>query len=766
MSRICDQTQLGELLRQGGMVDRDGRYTFWLWAPQGSQAALAVKGQRFDPTHTGAPAPWHSWARVGQVSLKKGQRFSVELRLIQALGGEPASCFLAFSAERDFDPRRSFEVTRVFQREQGPAPDRRWAVRDGDTPWTLRAWPSREAWERRAAHIRQRLLVSLGLWPLPERTPLKPRLCGRLEREGYTVEKVWFESLPGFLVCGNLYRPRGKGPFPGIASPHGHWRGGRLEHSADCSIPGRCINLARQGHVVFSYDMVGYLDGDQLPHRRLGGRREELWGIGLMGLQLWNSIRGVDFLLSLEGVDPERLGCTGASGGGTQCFALTAADERVKASAPVNMVSAHMQGGCVCENQGHLRVEANNVEIAACMAPRPLLLVSATGDWTCHTPEVEYPAIRRVYQLYGAEERISQRQFEAGHNYHQGSREAVYAFFGRWFLGVDDPERFREKPFAVEKREALLVFADQARPAQVLDEAGLVRTLIGRSEKQLADLRPADGPGLARFRKAMAPALGHALSASWPAPEELQALNLGRARRKGLDVQRLLLGRREEGEQVPALWYLPRPFEPGRPAVLAVHPEGKAALADPERGQPGPLVAGLLAAGISVLAIDAFLTGEARGRREEGGPHFHTYNQATAACRVQDLLTALAFLDSAEEVGAVDLLGLGEAGPWCLLARGLAPGVRRAAIDFNFLAAGDDQVWAEELFVPALRSAGDLRTALALAVPAPLLVHQAGRGFPEDWARQVYRAAGREENLVVSARRLRWEAVLGWLTGE
>lgn len=766
MTQICNPARLGELLRQGGAVDQDGLYTFWLWAPQGSEAALEVKGQRFEPTHTGAPAPWYSWIRAGQVALKNGQPFPVGLRLQQGLG-EEAGVALAFSAEKGFDPRQSFEVSRVLQREPGPVTDRRWQVRDGDTPWTLRPWPSREVWERRAAHIRQRLLVSLGLWPLPERTPLKPRISGRQEREGYSVEKVRFESLPGFLVCGNLYRPAGKGPFPGIASPHGHWREGRLEHSADCSVPGRCINLARQGHVVFSYDMVGYLDSDQLHHHHPGfGRLEALWGIGLMGLQLWNSMRAVDFLLSLGEVDPGRLGCTGASGGGTQCFALTAVDDRVKASAPVNMVSAHMQGGCGCENQGHLRVEMNNVEIAACMAPRPLLLVSATGDWTCHTPEVEYPAIRQVYRLYGAEERVSEKQFEAGHNYHQGSREAVYAFFGRWFLGVDDPERFREKPFVVEKREDLLVFADQARPPHLLDQEGLVKALIQRSERRMQDLRPTDGSSLNRCKKALAPALGHALSAGMPAPGEVEAQNLGRARRPGLAVQRLLLGRRGEGDQIPALWYLTRPHQPGTPAVLVVHPEGKAALADMRRGQPGPLVADLLGEGYSVLAIDLFLTGEARGLRPEQGPHFHTYNQSTSACRVQDILTALAFLDSTEEAGAVDLLGLGAAGPTCLLARGLAPGVRRTAADFNYLAAGDDRAWAEELFVPAIRRVGDLRSALALTAPGHLLVHRTGKGFPEDWARAAYRAAGKEERLVVAGRRLKWEAVLEWLSAQ
>ena len=226
-----------------------------------------------------------------------------------------------------------------------------------------------------------------------------------------------------------------EGPFPGIACPHGHWGRGRLENTELGSIAGRCINFARQGMVAFSYDMVGYNDSDQFVHREIGGRREALWGIGALSLQLWNSIRVVDFLASLADVDAERIGCTGASGGGTQTFLLMAVDERIKAAAPVNMVSAFMQGGCRCENQGHLRLDINNVEIASCMAPRPLLMVSCTGDWTANTPEVEFPAVRAIYGLYGAQNKVSEVQIDAPHNYNQPSREAVYAFFKRHLLG-------------------------------------------------------------------------------------------------------------------------------------------------------------------------------------------------------------------------------------------------------------------------------------------------------------------------------------------
>ena len=376
------------------------------------------------------------------------------------------------------------------------------AAKHVSTPWALRRYRTLAEWEQRAAAIRRHILVCTGLWPLPEKTPLKAQVFGRIEREGYAVEKVFFESLPGFFVCGNLYRPLGEGPFPALACPHGHWGRGRLENTELGSIAGRCINFARQGMVAFSYDMVGYNDSDQFVHREIGGRREALWGIGALSLQLWNSIRVIDFLASLADVDAERIGCTGASGGGTQTFLLMAVDERIKAAAPVNMVSAFMQGGCRCENQGHLRLDINNVEIASCMAPRPLLLVSCTGDWTANTPEVEFPAVRAIYGLYGERNKVSEVQIDAEHNYNKPSREAVYAFFKRHLLGGQG--RVAEQPFAVEQDEDLLVFSGREKPAHALDSQGVFAAVIARSEKQLASsvgisshpsLPVADAPG-------------------------------------------------------------------------------------------------------------------------------------------------------------------------------------------------------------------------------------------------------------------------------
>jgi hypothetical protein len=250
-------------------------------------------------------------------------------------------------------------------------------------------------WKQRAAYLREHVLASAGLLPLPERTPLGPEVFGEIKRSDYSVAKVYFESLPGFFVTGNLYRPAGNGPFPAILAPHGHWAYGRLENTSLNSVPGRAINLARPGFVVFTHDMVGYGDSRQVPHT-FGGRRENLWGLSLAGLQLWNAIRSLDFLESLPYVRREAIGVTGESGGGTQTFLLAAVDDRVAVAAPVNMISLHMQGGCLCENAPGLRLDTTNVEIAATIAPRPVLMVSATGDWTKNTLEREYPAVRAI----------------------------------------------------------------------------------------------------------------------------------------------------------------------------------------------------------------------------------------------------------------------------------------------------------------------------------------------------------------------------------
>jgi len=357
-----------------------------------------------------------------------------------------------------------------------------------------------EAWARRAQYLREHVLASAGLMPMPERMPLRPVIFDEVAHQDYTVSKVYFESLPGFFVTGNLYRPIGAGPFPAVLSPHGHWTYGRLENTAINSGPGRAIGLARQGFVVFTHDMVGYGDSRQVPHT-FGGQRESLWGLGLGGLQLWNGIRALDFLETLPYVRRDGFGVTGESGGGTQTFLLAAIDTRVAVAVPVNMISLHMQGGCLCENMAGLRLDTNNVELAATIAPRALLMVSATGDWTKDTLEVEYPAMRSLYALLGAASKVNAVRFTAEHNYNKDSREAMYAWMARWLQQAPDDVKKPERSFTADKITDLLVFYNRAPPDGALTARQLTDQWIASARAQVA----------AAPRRVLETALRHAL---------------------------------------------------------------------------------------------------------------------------------------------------------------------------------------------------------------------------------------------------------------
>jgi dienelactone hydrolase len=363
------------------------------------------------------------------------------------------------------------------------------AFRTHTTTYEAPRYTSADDWKTRAAYLREHVLASAGLLPMPERTPLHPVVFGELKHDDYLVSKVYFESLPGFLVTGNLYRPTGPGPFPAVLSPHGHWAYGRLENTPLVSAPGRAINLARQGFVVFTYDMIGYNDSRQLPHT-FGGKRENLWGLSLAGLQLWNSIRSLDFLDSLPYVRRDAIGATGESGGGTQTFLLAAVDDRVAVAAPVNMISLHMQGGCLCENPPGLRLETTNVEIAASIAPRPLLMVSATGDWTADTLEKEFPAVRGLYALLGAGDRVHAVRVQAEHNYNRESREAMYAWMARWLQQAPADVQRPERAFTPDPLNDLLVFEGRALPADARSAADLTAQWMDAATHQLASVKP------------------------------------------------------------------------------------------------------------------------------------------------------------------------------------------------------------------------------------------------------------------------------------
>ena len=283
-------------------------------------------------------------------------------------------------------------------------------------------WNDQSSWEERANIISKTILKGIQWDKMPQISGnFNPIISPKKIMDGYSVENIAIESFPGFYITGNLYRPlNSEGKSPAILTPHGHLADKRFTDYVQI----RSAFMARMGAVVFAYDMVGYGESNQINHKM---------PIALL-LQTWNSKRVLDFLTALPEVDEEQIGMTGASGGGTQTFILTAIDPRIKVSIPVVQVSAHFFGGCVCESGMPIHKsefhQTNNVEIAALAAPRPLLLISDGDDWTRNVDKVEFPYIQKVYEAYGKAENVENVHLALEkHDYGYSKRKAAYLFF-------------------------------------------------------------------------------------------------------------------------------------------------------------------------------------------------------------------------------------------------------------------------------------------------------------------------------------------------
>jgi uncharacterized protein len=292
-------------------------------------------------------------------------------------------------------------------------------------------------WDKRRIELREGFLRGAGLWPLSKQRPLSIVRHSFRAHDGYTVENLAIETLPGFYCTGNLYRPAHiEQPGPGILCPHGHFKPlGRFR--ADQQI--RCAQLARDGATVYSYSMVGWQDSLQTTH-------DDPY---VLALQTWNSLKALDFLSSLDGVDPKRIGMTGASGGGTQTLYLALLDDRVRASAPVVILYpwSAPEGCCLCEGGLPImrQTHTNCIEFSAAVAPRPQLIISVGRDQTRDFPQVGFPFIHQAYAAYSAANRVKNVHLpREDHDYGPSKRAAVSEFFAR-HLGIvarpEDPAR-------------------------------------------------------------------------------------------------------------------------------------------------------------------------------------------------------------------------------------------------------------------------------------------------------------------------------------
>jgi dienelactone hydrolase len=647
-----------------------------------------------------------------------------------------------------------------------PSSDQRASkVKDQNTPWKFTEPKSKSEWQARAKDIREHALVSCGLWPMPEKTPLNAQVFGKVERDGYSIEKVHFQTYPGFYLAGNLYRPLGKGsgPFPAVLNPHGHWNNGRMADDPGGSIAARCISFARMGMVAFSYDMVGYNDTIQLgKHRAFFLRPElQLWSINLMGLQTWNSIRALDFLETLPDVDPKRLACTGESGGGTQTFMLGAVDDRLALQAPIVMVSHSMQGGCQCENAPGLRLDHFNVEIAGVAAPRPQILVAATGDWTKATMTTEGPALERIYALFKANDKLRYKIFDFNHNYNQTSREAVYAWFNRWLLRQPDAPSFPEAAYKKEPDADLRVFPGDKLPADALTEAPFIRSLIEAAKTQVQQLKPVDRKTYAHFKEIMTPAYRHTLALEFP-ERGIEAEMLSPGEGANYTSANMAVGRTGKGDRIPVTIFYPRK-DAAKSMIVLVHPQGRSALMN-KQGEPLGLAKTLVDRGLSVLLLDTFMTGQlynaaAADARKTFDKMFTTYNRTDLQERVQDIVTVCALAQNHSKLGRrpTTVVGMGRAGAWALLA---APAADAVVADCDGLDTSNEQVLlSAALFSPGFLKMGGFECPTALAASNPLVLHNTGSRFGTSFVRAAYTALGTSKLYREEANRMEDEAV-------
>jgi dienelactone hydrolase len=684
--------------------------------------------------------------------------------------------------------------TNVFEAGTKPTDYRLKAPKTLNDHFPFAVPATKDEWEVRRRMVREQLLVANGLWPLPEKPPLSAVVHGKVHRDGYTVEKVFFASLPGHTVTGNLYRPtppEGKSnPQPGVLFAHGHWANGRFhdagEKAGKASVAaggepdldrGRFfmqaipVTLARTGFVVFQYDMVGNADSTALPHA--GGFRDAAALLRLqsaMGLQTWNSIRALDFLTSLPDVDAKRLGMTGASGGGTQTFILAALDDRLTAAFPAVMVSTAMQGGCVCENAPYLRVHTGNVEIAGLFAPKPLAF-SAANDWTKDFLTSGFPELKKLYALYGKEENVAAKAWlEYGHQYNRHAREFMYAWFSKHLLGKDGA--VAEQPYQPTPPKELSVFdAEHPRPKGELDAAKLREAMTTASDKQIAALAPKDAASLAEFRKVVGTALRVMVGDELPKEVAVRKGPVA-SKHDGFHMHRAVLGRKDEADAVPSAGVFGPKVRAGGPLVVWVHPKGKASLLDGEK-LAAP-VQTLVDAGCSVVAPDVFGVGELAGVEpypaetakafKNYAGYVYGYNRTPLANRVHDILTFVTFGTALLKVKAVHLVGWGEAGPWVVLAKALAGDkVARAAADLNQFRFDKVTDPADPMMLPGAVKYGGLGAFLALCAPGEVLTHNhAGTGtgrLPAD----AYAAAGAKDRLTRSGELMEAGKVVEWL---
>ncbi|MBI3882172.1 MAG: acetylxylan esterase [Verrucomicrobia bacterium] len=615
---------------------------------------------------------------------------------------------------------------------------------------------------QRQAAVRERVLLAAGLFPLPTKTPLHAVIHGRVERDDYTIDRVFFESFPGHFVCGNLYLPKNPpkgGKMPGILCPHGHWPKGRFmdldagsaavkeqlaigaerfESGARSPLQARCVQLARMGCAVFFYDMLGNADSIQITDHRTG-RRAELDGTGRgsyglfstmadlqlqsnFGLQTWNSIRALDFLLTVPGVDATRTSCTGASGGGTQTIMLAAIDDRLATAFPCVMPSTAMQGGCSCENANYLRINQGNMDIAAAFAPKPYGMTAA-NDWTKELATKGFPDVKMVWSKLGKPDNVM-ATFNTHwlHNYNHVSRTTMYGFMNKHFkLGFTAPVLERE--FVVSTPEELTVWTKK-HPAPAGDRVG------GAHEKATLQHWSDDSDAQLKAKPdVLAKAWNIIVGRRMPTSGEV-GITIGKENDRGSYVVTRGTARyAKDNEEVPVTLFSPKRGANGTTVVW---------LTSQRVQEPDAAMKQLLGAGIAVAVPELYLPGaaqnpwnpvKAKAQADRDAWNWsacftYGYNPPLLVQRVHDAMSTVAMVQQRSPKPGRILLaasdGMGAVG--AVAAATLKEHISGTVLDtegFRFATLRDVM---HPQFVPGAVKYGDVPGLLSLCDPARLTV--------------------------------------------
>ena len=672
---------------------------------------------------------------------------------------------------------------------------------------------TQESWKDRSQQLRRQVLVATGLWPMPDKTPLNPVMHGLTKRDGFTVEKVYFESIPQHFVVGLLFRPLDKNKRrPAILCPHGH--GGRLQDHGPQKIRehivrgaerfeqagrfpkiSRCVQLARMGCVTFIYDMLGYADSQQLSGKlvhKFAKQRpafddQKSWGFfstqaelrlqSVLGLQTWNSLRALDFLCSLPDVDPQRVGVTGGSGGGTQTLLLCAIDPRPSVSFPQGMVSTAMQGGCTCENCSLLRVGTGNVELTALFAPKPVAMTAA-DDWTKEMMTKGYPELQTLYKLLGTPEKVHCWPLtHFPHNYNYVTRALMYHWFNR-HLELELEEPIVEEDYLPLTPEEQTIWNKEHPAPSGGDEheRTVTQWLADTANRQLARFAPQDTASLTRFREIIGGAFETIIGRTLPSVGPIERTKVNKIDRgQYLEFTDILRVTQHE-EELPVISLYPKSCPWNGEVIIWIDGSGKDSL----YASPQTLVHHAhhaLSRGYAILTADLLYQGEflavgetANRNRVVNNPrefagYTYCYNPSLFAHRVHDILTLIAFArNETEQPQRIHLLGIQGAGPWVAAAKTQAgSAIDKVAIDTGGFRFVQLQSYRDINFLPGSVKYGDLPALLALDAPDPLWI--AGEsGQTPGLVTQAYQAAGQPQNIIsVQTENIAVDAV-EWLT--